>query len=58
MEGLVVGDMNLFSGLEALGFDSLDGVQIFEEKKAKDAEKEEKVEEFHEEDMLFLIVHH
>lgn len=54
MEGLVVGDMNLFSGLEALGFDSLDGVQIFEEKKAKDAEKEEKVEEFHEEDMLFL----
>ena len=23
-------EMNLFSGLEALGFDSLDGIQIFE----------------------------
>lgn len=54
MEVLVVGDMNLFSGLEALGFDSLDEVEIFEEKKTKEVEKEEKVEEFHEEEMLFL----
>lgn len=54
MEGLAVSDMNLFSGLEALGFDSLDGVQIFEEKKVKETQKEEKVEEFHEKDVLFF----
>ncbi|MBQ4522558.1 MAG: DUF2225 domain-containing protein [Lachnospiraceae bacterium] len=49
-----MGDMNLFSGLEALGFDSLDEVKIFEEKKEQGTEKEEKVEEFHEKDMLYL----
>lgn len=47
-------EMNLFSGLEALGFDSLDKVQIFGEKKMQENVKEEKVEEFHEEDMLFF----
>ena len=46
-------DMNLFSGLEALGFNSLESVQIFEEKKDKEKEKEEVVEEFSEKDALF-----
>lgn len=47
-------EMNLFSGLEALGFDSLDGIQIFEEKKPQEEDKEDKEEEFHEEEMLFF----